>query len=161
MLINTSFFWKYLSYSCFIENPQRNRMWNVVPPFFSFQLKTLTQINASFHHYIDLTFRISDKLGFNRKRIPVHIMLYFLLRFGALPIHNSYDLRTLENIKSVGNIFINQCFFSLQRTIFMICFYKHIFSFHLVWNNIRLLSYTILFKQFLPIDIWMPQETMY
>ena len=73
-------------------------MWNVVPPFFSFQLKTLTQINASFHHYIDLTFRISDKLGFNRKRIPVHIMLYFLLRFGALPIHNSYDLRTLENL---------------------------------------------------------------
>ena len=65
---------------------------------FSFQLKTLTQINASFHHYIDLTFRISDKLGFNRKRIPVHIMLYFLLRFGALPIHNSYDLRTLENL---------------------------------------------------------------
>ena len=65
---------------------------------FSFQLKTLTQINASFHHYIDLTFRISDKLGFNRKRIPVHIMLYFLLRFGALPIHNYYDLRTLQNL---------------------------------------------------------------
>ena len=60
--------------------------------------KTLTQINASFHHYIDLTFRISDKLGFNRKRIPVHIMLYFLLRFGALPIHNNDDLRTLENL---------------------------------------------------------------
>ena len=155
MLINTSFFWKYLSYSCFIENPQRNRMWNVVPPFFSFQLKTLTQINASFHHYIDLTFRISDKLGFNRKRIPVHIMLYFLLRFGALPIHNSYDLRTLENL----NILVT--FAQIKRTIFIICFYKHIFSFHLVWNNIRLLSYTILFKQFLPIDIWMPQETMY
>ena len=129
-------------------------MWNVVPPFFSFQLKTLTQINASFHHYIDLTFRISDKLGFNRKRIPVHIMLYFLLRFGAVPIHNSHDLRTLKNLKSIGNIFTKQCFFSLlQRTIFIVCFYKHILSFDVVQNNIRLLSYALIFKQFLPIDI--------
>ena len=88
---------------------------------FSFQLKTLTQINASFHHYIDLTFRISDKLGFNRKRIPVHIMLYFLLRFGALPIHNSYDLRTLENLNLL-----------VQRTIFIECFHKHVLSFQVI-----------------------------
>ena len=102
-------------------------MWNVVPPFFSFQLKTLTQINASFHHYIDLTFRISDKLGFNRKHIPVHIMLYFLLRFGALPIHNGYELRTLHNL----NILVRFTQID-ERTIFIVCFYKHILRFQVL-----------------------------